>query len=74
MTPRLFPQTLIGVDRLALIASPPSPEKPAKSVPAKVVTTSMPVSIVRIRLFIESAIKRIPVVDKNNPAGELKLA
>src|SRR5215471_14196278 len=58
----------VGQPNLALIAGPPSPEKPYSPVPATV-TIAPEGDTLRIRLFALSATNRLPAVSKASPPG-----
>ncbi len=57
----------------ALVAGPPSPEDPAVPLPATVVMMPL-LSILRIRLFRESAIYTLPAPSRATPIGRFRLA
>lgn len=65
--------TPAGILKLALVAGPPSPLNPADPLPAAVVMTCVVASTRRMRLLLESAMKRLPYgascsVSIRNPA------
>ena len=65
--------TPVGPFKLALVARPPSPENPCVPSPATVLMVPE-VSTLRMRLSLESAMKRLPEESTATPKGKFNLA
>ncbi len=64
----------VSLGLLALVAAPPSPEKPRIPFPATVVMNPVAASTRRMRWLARSAMKRLPEASTATPLGNLRLA